>query len=117
MITLIHEGKNPRSSSRHNYTPSQVLLVECTSQQNNWNAHQTDVNITLQAGQMYYVEFVGVMWNFGQDFGVGMTKKTTPYQTYDVDISKKEYPYWYWKQSYSDEIQVRVARLVERENY
>ncbi|XP_063689847.1 fibrocystin-L-like isoform X2 [Bolinopsis microptera] len=83
-----------------------VLLAECTNAQNNWNTRQTDVNITLEAGKIYYVEFVGVMWNFGQDFGVGMTKKNTPYQTYDVDISKKEYPYWYWKQTYSDEIQV-----------
>jgi len=47
------------------------------------------------------------MWNFEQDFGIGMTKKNTPYQAYDVEISRKEYPYWYWKQSYTDEIQVR----------
>ena len=64
------------------------------------------MDITLEAGKIYYVEFVGVMWNYGQYFGVGMTKKTTPYQTYDVDTSRKEYPYWYWKQDYSDEIQV-----------
>ena len=87
----------------------QELKAECKSVQNNWNALQTDVNVTLEAGKIYYVEFVGVMWNYDQVFGVGLTKKNTPYQTYDVDISRKEYPYWYWKQTYNDEIQVRTA--------
>ena len=83
-----------------------MLRANCTSRHDNWNKLQTDVDVTLEAGKIYYVEFVGVMWNYGQDFGVGLTKKTTPYQNYDVDISRKEYPYWYWKQDYSDEIQV-----------
>ena len=88
-----------------------MLKAECTSVQNNWNTLQTDVNITLEAGKLYYVEFVGVMWRYDQDFGVGLTKMNTPYQTYDVDISRKEYPYWYWKQTYSDEIQVGEPSL------
>jgi len=35
-----------------------------------------------------------------------MTKKSTPYQTYDVTNSRKDFNYWWWDQDIADEIQV-----------
>ena len=55
---------------------------------------------------IYLVEFVGVLQNYGQHVGVGLTKKTTPHQPYEVASSRVDKPTWVWRQDYNDEIQV-----------
>ena len=61
----------------------------------------------MDAGKIYFVEFVGVLENYQQHVGVGLTKKTTPYQPYDVAQSRIDKPTWLWVQEYNDEVQVR----------